>query len=132
MHFHRYCFMLRLLCIYSFNGQVISTQCNLLFSILKKRSFSLVQSLIIPFLIYIFHVTKGRLRNFFTLISIMIWKKRTRKDFSLSKLSCRNLIISANKYRIFNIFRGTFNNFLYSFIDWWLVQCRRRFMIDLW
>lgn len=112
-------------------------QCNLLFSILKKRSFSLVQSLIIPFLIYIFHVTKGRLRNFFTFYSYFNHdlKKRTRKDFSLSKLSCRNLIISTNKYRIFNIFsncfRGTFNNFLYSFIDCWLVQCRRRFMIDL-
>lgn len=110
-------------------------QCNLLFSILKKRSFSLVQSLIIPFLIYIFHVTKGRLRNFFYSYFNHDLKKRTRKDFSLSKLSCRNLIISTNKYRIFNIFsncfRSTFNSFLYSFIDCWLVQCRRIFMIDL-
>lgn len=110
-------------------------KCNLLFSILKKRSFSLVQSLIIPFLIYIFHVTKGRLKYFFYSYFNHDLKKRTRKDFSLSKLSCRTLIISTNKYRIFNIFsncfRGTLNNFLYSFIDWWLVQCRRRFMIDL-
>lgn len=128
MHFHRYCFMLRLLCIYSFNGQVISTPMQSSVFHFKEKELFTCTEFDHPILNLYFPCNK---RNFNHDL-----KKRTRKDFSLSKLSCRTLIISTNKYRIFNIFsncfRGTFNNFLYSFIDWWLVQCRRRFMIDLW